>query len=169
MKNILLSVYKLHKTKQISVIQLFETPHISKLHHFLIAVRYLYIEGYFEKNERKMNIYKKINKNNDVLSIEERCNMFESLISSIEANGFDKEHPIYIDYNYNVFNGTHRIATACYFGIDKIPAKKILRKLRIPPVDMIIKANNLSEYEIEETNKAYSRMYTRIINIGEQK
>ena len=107
-------------------------------------------------------LYKKVKMTNDCIEISDRCSSFEKLIDNMEQQGFDSNYPILVDAKGNIFNGTHRVAAACYYGINYIPTKKVFRKLKEVSPEKLIRDLGLSAEEIEDINNAYFRIYNSI-------
>ncbi len=89
--------------------------------NYQLAVRLLAIEEYYGKNEVGYSIYRKtMGLQSPSDTIEKRLRSFESLINSWERHGYDKTQTSKILTDGSILDGTHRIATAIYFGEDTI-------------------------------------------------
>lgn len=84
-----------------------------------IAVKYLAIEQYYGLNNYGFKLYNKMQK----LRIgEDWDNRFLSLIKSFEK-GFDKNSLLETDLNYDLHDGSHRLALAIYHDLDEVPTR----------------------------------------------
>ncbi len=82
-----------------------------------IAVRYLAIDNYYERNSNGYEIYKRyLSLFNNEKTSEERLNQFIRLIKNWEEIGYDTSKCSSIFENYKIFDGVHRIAIASYFN-----------------------------------------------------
>jgi len=88
---------------------------------YRLAVRYMAIEQYFKKNKVGYDIYiKAASLYCDKRTAEERLLKFIELVHNWEHFGYDKSSQVLINTQYEIIDGTHRIATARYFGQKKI-------------------------------------------------
>lgn len=90
------------------------TPHYNDI--FDTVVRYLAIENYYKKNNFGFDLYnkmqlKRVNQNWEL--------RFRDLIQSFEK-GYNKKHPILLRNNYNISDGSHRLALALYHNIQYV-------------------------------------------------
>lgn len=92
-----------------------------------IMIKILAIENYFNKNNFGMSWYNNMqrirvsqNKKIDINKADNEKN-FIKLIENIKSNGFDEQYPIELNKNFEVFEGSHRLACALYFNIERIP------------------------------------------------
>ena len=88
-----------------------------------IVVRYLAIEQYYGKNDYGFDLYSRMQKLRKAET--HTLDKFLKLIKSTELNGFSDDYPITMMSNFELFDGSHRIAIALFFGIDFIPVKII--------------------------------------------
>ena len=85
-----------------------------------IVVRYLAIEDYFGKNNYGFKLYRKmqgLRGGTEYIEIAE--NKFKKLIESFEKQGYNNSE-IVCDRNLKLLDGSHRLALALYFGINKL-------------------------------------------------
>jgi hypothetical protein len=81
-----------------------------------MAVRYLALDNYYEKNTNGYEIYKRyLSLFNDDKTSEKRLVQFLELIKSWEQKGYDITKCSSIFEDYIIFDGLHRIAVASYF------------------------------------------------------
>ena len=94
---------------------------IQNSNNYMISVRSLTIDQYFNQNDFGYNLYIKANK---LFSTEEtafrRLEAFIGLIKSWEKNEFIGNNNIKVDANYQIIDGTHRISVADYFNAQHI-------------------------------------------------
>jgi len=92
-----------------------------------ILIKINAIESYFSTERYGMDLYNKMQqvRVGGNLKIErEKANneeKFISLINSFKENGFNDEYPLELNKDYEVFEGSHRLACALYFNIEKVP------------------------------------------------
>lgn len=55
------------------------------------------------------------------LTAEKRLKQLRNLKKSVSERGYQNDHPILVDENYQIIDGLHRFALCLYYGIDKIP------------------------------------------------
>ena len=88
---------------------------------YRLAVRYLAVENFFEKNDFGYYIYKKAQELHcEKGTAEKRLRSFCNLIQNWETYGYSSHSRILIDENYGLLDGAHRIAVARYYGMDEI-------------------------------------------------
>ena len=84
-----------------------------------VMIKYLSVVHYYAHNTFHPLYYRYmdlIKSNNNV--IEAQKNDFELLIKSFEKRRrFNKKYPIYLDSNYKILEGNHRVACCLYFDI----------------------------------------------------
>lgn len=88
---------------------------------YRLAIRYLAIEQYYEKNDIGYDLYIRahsLNSNKD--TSENRLKNFISLIENWDINGYNNKDLISIDEKYKLIDGTHRMALAIYHGMKSI-------------------------------------------------
>ena len=84
---------------------------------YRMAVRYLAIENYYNKNDVGYEIYvKTMALHCSKKTALNRLQQFIFLIKNWEINGYDKIKPVIILENNELLDGTHRVAVASYFG-----------------------------------------------------
>lgn len=84
---------------------------------YCIAIRYLAIENYYNKNNIGFELYKNFfSFINDSKTSEKRLFHFINLIKSWEEHGYINGNPSSITENYQIVDGTHRITLAIYFN-----------------------------------------------------
>lgn len=92
-----------------------------------IFVRYMCIEEYYNGGSRAWKTYKKMQYKRNLFSekyARRRLREFHALIESISKDGFRMDiKGIRLDKNWELSNGSHRLATCLYFGIDTIGIK----------------------------------------------
>lgn len=82
-----------------------------------IAVKYLAIENFYDKNNFGMELYKKLQLKRIGEDWTER---YIKLIRSFE-NGINMDSPIQVDLNYSIHDGSHRLALALYNEYEYVP------------------------------------------------
>ncbi len=88
---------------------------------YRIPVRLLAIEEYYGRNDVGYSVYKKAQSLHcDEQTAERRLDKYIELIKSWEKNGYDADSRIKITDKNDVFDGVHRLALACYHGMDFI-------------------------------------------------
>ena len=142
---------------------LFETPEMTKFHHILCALRYLAIENYYGENDFGTQFYIKANHFPTEEAANEDVGRFKSLIKSVEEKGYDKKSYVFFDLNKVCFNGTHRLAVCCYFGIDNVPAALVRRRIKCKTVEQMKAHYDLSCEDLAILEDAYKRMRARVI------
>lgn len=89
-----------------------------------ILIKYLYIQSYIENKDTKfyLDLYKKHialrtgGEEDHKKNLNDFVQEFNSLIKSIQENGFDKRYPIPVSIeNGIILNGAHRLACCLYF------------------------------------------------------
>ena len=119
-KRVFLSVYSrsfvhIKRREWVPVEDLYTTRVMTRFHHPLVALRYMFIENYYGENDFGMDVYKNCLKR---YMTEEQINKdvssFISLIQSFEEKGY-MGTPLIIDRNCNVVNGTHRFGSLHIF------------------------------------------------------
>jgi len=86
-----------------------------------VAVKYLAIENYYGKNDFGFNLYAKMQNlrtGDDVA--DKAIENFKNLIVSWETNGYDEKSCIYLDSDFTLQNGAHRLAMALYHNMPYI-------------------------------------------------
>lgn len=83
--------------------------------NYALAVRFIAIENYYNKNDIGYDIYVKVfSQHCEVETARNRLKRFISLIADWDKNGYRDENDILIDENYRRVEGIHRLALACY-------------------------------------------------------
>jgi 2-polyprenyl-3-methyl-5-hydroxy-6-metoxy-1,4-benzoquinol methylase len=145
----------------------------SNLNRADIVVRYLAIEQYYGKNDYGFDLYLRM-QDFRIKNTNHSIDRFISLIRSIEFNGFSDDDPITVMNNYELFDGSHRFATALFFGIDFVSIKKMNNIEEIQYgydfLQQIFSANEIEiikskEKEIVEFSLKYINFRDRIYNI----
>ena len=163
--NLATHIYRLTaKRTIITLSQLFDTPTLTKYHQILSALRYVAVEEYYGQNDFGKGLYIAANHWENDAALQADLDRFDALIKSIETNGYDMKSAIYVDRNKNCFNGTHRLALCAWFGIEKIPAYVVNRKLNQPTISKMKEYYRLSDTDYAKLQEAYGRMYDRIHN-----
>ncbi len=133
---------------------LFQHRRNEKIFRYDTIVRLLAIENFFGKNDSGWNLYLKMQfqrqQNKEIKSLEDFKLDFIKLIKSFEANGFDSNHPIKINNNNHLADGSHRLACAIYFNLDKVFLKRdILNKKNVDFSIDWFRENNFTSSEIK--------------------
>lgn len=152
------------KRVMVSLIDLFDTPTITKYHHIVSALRYVLVENYYGENDFGRDLYNAAGNWKNDADLQANLVRFDTLIKSIEINGYDTKSLIYVDIDGNCFNGTHRLALCAWFEVKQIPAYLIKRHLKVPTVQQMKLNYHLSDEGYAQLEAAYQRMYTRIHN-----
>ena len=148
----------------ITLSQLFDTATLTKYHQILSALRYVAVEEYYGQNDFGKELYITANRWENDAALQADLDRFDALIKSIETKGYDSKSIIYVDRNNNCFNGTHRLALCVWFGIEKIPAYAVKRRLNQPTIQEMKAYYRLSDEEYAKLEAAYQRMYARVHN-----
>ena len=156
-------VYKLTSRRVVyETKNLFDTPTMTKKHHIICALRYVFIEEYYGENNFGKNLYIKANHFPTEEIGKDDVQRFENLIHSVETEGYYKKSVIYVDKNNVCFNGTHRLALCVYHGIPEIPTILVKRRLKVESVEKIREWYDLSDEEYNLLEQAYNRMREKI-------
>lgn len=85
--------------------------------NYHIFLEYAYAKAFLERTETLpfwkdiySRVQKKYNLNNSIEN-------FDALIKSMQKNGFDKMHPIPVDLDYNLIDGSHRLSISLALGL----------------------------------------------------
>ena len=95
-----------------------------------IVVRLLAIEEYYRKNNYGFSLYEKMqseraeNASYGKISLQR----FIKLIESYEENGYKKDSELIINEGLHLFDGSHRLALAIYFGITRLTVRIVKRE-----------------------------------------
>jgi len=101
-----------------------------------LIVRFLAIESLLKNDLQGMNLYKKMQsaridylkekgikiKNEDLL--ENKSDTLASLVESFKTKGYDMKSSIIVDSDFQLIDGSHRLACALYFKTGKIVVEK---------------------------------------------
>ncbi len=85
--------------------------------NYHIFLEYAYANAFLKKSATLSfwrDIYIKIQ---EKYRLDNSIEKFDTLIDSIQKKGFDKMHPIPVDLNYNLIDGSHRLSIALALGI----------------------------------------------------
>lgn len=91
-----------------------------------VIVNYLAIDDFLNGREKYINLYKSMKMKRLRCTYEKADQLwikFTELIENIKDSGYDSTKPILVDNKYHIFDGSHRLAVALFFGIEKIPVK----------------------------------------------
>lgn len=121
-----------------------------------IAVRYLFIEQYFGKNDFGFSLYEKMQKKRMGANYNSNCiNDFKKNIESYNLNGYDKNSKITIGSGLQLIDGSHRIALGLFFQHYTITATVVpIRTEYDYSLEWFI-ANDFSTQEIELIKSKY--------------
>ena len=130
-----------------------------------VIIKLLAIENYFGENDFGFELYNKMQKirvlNNPKVPNYRAYNKarFIKIINSFQKEGFNDKHPIIINNEFMLFEGTHRMACALYFKIKRIPVTFDERMINLKTDYSInwFKKNNLEDYE-PHIIKRYKRL-----------
>lgn len=101
----------------------------SNLNSADLLVRLLAIDNYLNINDYGFDLYNKMQQkrictNKRITNVNNNYEEnFRKLIQSIEINGYDKNMPVELNKDFEVFDGAHRLSCAIAFNIEKIPVK----------------------------------------------
>ena len=84
-----------------------------------IIARYLAIEQFYGINDYGYDLYTRMQKARNVENSHD-IKKFITLIKSIELNGF-MQFPIQVDNDFELVDGSHRMALALFFSMDSVP------------------------------------------------
>ena len=94
-----------------------------------MIVRLLAVENFYGKNDCGFELYRKMQAARMGTDwVEPAVNRFKDLIVSYEQKGYDKNSAIIIDKNFNLVDGSHRMALAMYYKQYDILCKVIPEK-----------------------------------------
>jgi HAD superfamily hydrolase (TIGR01509 family) len=95
--------------------------------HYHVYVKYAYARAVLEKRDDISywrNIYSKMQLNRDRKPDIEK---FDALIKNIKDSGFDRNFPIPVDRNYDILDGSHRLAVS--LALNMMPTVQIYSKM----------------------------------------
>jgi len=96
-----------------------------KFNRYDVVVRYLAVQATMEENRTGLDLYLKMQQIRDPNNIGgDYLGNFRKLIDSIKLNGFDFKQPIICNQKNELIDGSHRLACALYFDVDKIRIKR---------------------------------------------
>jgi len=99
-----------------------------------IVVKYMALENILGKNENGLEFYERMYSKLCVTSKRKRLgriNNLKSLLDKIDKGTFDsKKHPVLLTPRNNIWDGTHRIACACYFNMPSLEVRIIKKEFR---------------------------------------
>ena len=96
---------------------------LGKFNRMDIFARYLAIEHYYGKNDIGWPLYMKmqsIRMKDNPGGAQDKKNQFIELIKSVETEGYKNIKPIRINRKGKLLNGSHRLATCLYFGVEEV-------------------------------------------------
>ncbi|MBX2965962.1 MAG: methyltransferase domain-containing protein [Cyclobacteriaceae bacterium] len=143
-----------------------------KLNRYSLIVRYLAIEHLQGKNSIGLNLYNRMQaarenylKENGIAirkedRVDEKQNTLSPLIKSFSTKGFDKNFPIIVNTGFHLIDGSHRLACALYFNIDKVLIKRITQPEAYYGLDWF--RNIFNEEEIALLETTYKELIERI-------
>lgn len=119
-----------------------------------IIVRYLAIEAYYGKNDYGWELYEKMQDRRVAEGYsKEAVQKFRALIESIEKRRYDVSSYITVDREFNLIDGSHRLALSLYYGIKEIPALVIdIKEVTGYSIDWFVE-NGFDEDEIAKICK----------------
>ena len=90
---------------------------IRYLDDYAIAIRYLAIEQFYEKNNYGYDVYKKgMQLHCDKETAVKRLEKFISLMQQWDINGYDENSHIKVTEEGHIFDGVHRLSLAYYYN-----------------------------------------------------
>lgn len=137
-------------------------------YRYLWAIRWLAIDNYYNRNNFGYDYYLRVQcmySNED--TAKKRLKQFKIMIQNWEVHGYNSKFKIKINENYEIIDGLHRCALACYHGLFFINAdifsneKKIIDiagERAIPKRQQLLKAGFL-----EEDVKRMDEMFEKIV------
>ena len=156
-------LYKMTAKKSVMpTLKFYDTPHMTKYHHIVSALRYVAVEEYYGKNDFGMTLYKTANRWENEKALQEDLDRFYALIQSIEKKGYDMNSSIYVDLDGNCFNGTHRLALCVWFGVKEMPVMTIKRHLKTETIAQMKEYYRLSDEDYQRLEGAYQRMREKL-------
>ena len=115
-----------------------------------MIVRLLAIEDYYGLNDYGFDLYKKMQDARIGEGYAQRAVLdFEELIKSYDENGYNKESGIIIDSEFNLIDGSHRMALALFHHIPYITANLVKSK---HPVEYSIDWFFMNGFDSDEIN-----------------
>lgn len=129
-----------------------------------IIIRLLAIENYYKKNNYGWDLYRKLRvkqlegKN---ISIQDAELNFIKLIQSYEKNGHNADSEIFVDKNFRIVNGSHRMALALYFNVENIPCRIVHRKGNHLTKENLL-SYGFSTYEVDIVYKRYIKLLKEV-------
>jgi hypothetical protein len=125
-----------------------------------IIVRYLFIEEFFGKNDYGFELYEKMQKRRG--AIEHTSERFYDLIGNIENNRFKDDDPVILDQSLHLLDGSHRLACALYFDINKVPIKLRFSNKQVFYGLEWFRTNDFSKEELNLIDKKREELFEKM-------
>ena len=88
-----------------------------------IIVRYIAIHDYYSGETTGRTLYQQMQSKRANESVGESAyEDFVALIDSFDHNGYDESHPVILDSNFHIIDGSHRVALSIYHHVNRIKA-----------------------------------------------
>ena len=153
-------IYKVFPVREMRTKELFTQKPESSF-HIIVAVRNIFFEYSISKEKELLDLYYRCIKT-DLKYIDSDVGNFERLICSMKKNGFDREHPIIVDKEKHVIDGTHRLAAAINLNIQKVFIRVIPRSLHPVSAKERLALLRISEEDCQKVLESYERLYQKL-------
>lgn len=134
-----------------------------------IFVRYLAIEELYGLNKIGISIYKKMQKKracgkrvHAVEPVFQDESILKEIVEAIEINGFDERSKIVIDQNMHLIDGSHRLACALFFDIEKIPVEIIFTRQPVYYSKRWFEENGFTKTELNLIEKKRVELFKKL-------
>ena len=134
---------------------------------YAVAIRYLAIENFYNKNNIGYQIYlKALNLQCEKETAKKRLNSFIRLITNWDERGYQEEYDILIDERKRLIDGTHRLSLACYHKMEWIYCNifpyspnygQFLKKNHFLSIETLLE-NHFTVCELEALKEVQKRM-----------
>lgn len=126
-----------------------------------IAVRYLYIESFFNNDYIGKNLYIKMQSKRTKGDVNKYCKEFDKLILSIKENGVYKDTTIPINEKKEILDGSHRMACFIYFNLLNFDIK-IRKEIKKVNYNFDWFEKNFTKEELSIIKEKYKEIKKRI-------
>ncbi len=112
---------------EVPTMWLFKNSMKDNLYNAHLLVRYIAIERFYNRDDSWWKVYNEMQRKRvamiPIIPREKAENeeAFKKLIMSFEKDGFIKDYPILVNKDLRLVDGSHRLALALYFKIEKVP------------------------------------------------
>lgn len=127
-KNYLLNLFEVEGVcVEIPTMWLFKNSMKDNFYNAHLLVRYIAVEKFYNNDDSWWEVYNEMQRKRvamiPIIPREKAENevLFKNLMRSFEKNGFIEDYPILVNKDLRLVDGSHRLALALYFGIEKVP------------------------------------------------